>query len=345
MKRLGNIWSRIISEENLAEAIRKASLGRKHRLPVKRVLSNVPFYLNDLQTLLASGNYQTSEYQYKVVHEPKERQISILPFYPDRIVHHAIMNVLGAYWESLFIDDSYACRVGKGQHKGSIRCAEFARQYKYVLKCDISKFYFSIPHSNLKGMLVQKIKDQQTLELLFEIIDSSSRCATCKPGIGLPIGNLTSQWLGNLYLHYLDIYVKQDLHVKGYLRYCDDFLLFSNNKEDLRCKAELVCNFVTKKLGLRLSKCELFPVTQGIDFLGYRHFKDYILVRKRTAKRIMRRMRKIEQDNNFGSERVAGQIGSAWGWMRWANSHNLALAVKLDELKRKSDNARKQNAA
>lgn len=345
MKRLGNIWDKVISTENLTEALRKAALGRRHRLPVRRVLSNAPFYLNELRELLVSGQYRTSDYQYKVVHEPKERLISILPFYPDRIVHHAVMNILGDYWEKQFIFDSYACRIGKGQHRGSMRCAQFARQYKYVLKCDISKFYFSIPHDRLKSMVEHKIKDRRVLDLLFEIIDSGNRCETCKPGIGLPIGNLSSQWLGNLYLHDLDLFVKQQLHIKGYLRYCDDFLLFGNDKAKMREVASIVHDYVEKTLGLRLSKCELFPVTQGIDFLGYRHFKNYILVRKRTAKRIMRRMRKIESKGEFGSDHVAGQIGSAWGWMRWANSHNLALAVKLTDLKRKSDNARRQKAA
>lgn len=341
MKRLGNVWSQVISIENLAEALRKAALGRKSRPPVQRILSNAPFYLAHLQKLLDTGRYYTSDYQYKTVNEPKERKISILPFYPDRIVHHALMNVLGPYWETMFIDDSYACRVGKGQHAGSLKCSEFVRQYKYVLKCDISKFYFSIPHAILKRIIAHKIKDRRVLKLLFEIIDSGNSCNTCKPGIGLPIGNLTSQWLGNLYLHELDMYVKQDLQVKGYIRYCDDFLLFSNDKMDLRRKANSVRFFVEKKLGLRLSKIELFPTAQGVDFLGYRHFRDYVLVRKRTARRIIRRLKKIEREGNFGSDRVAGQLGSAWGWMRWANSHNLTVAVKLQELKAMADNARK----
>lgn len=203
------------------------------------------------------------------------------------------------------------------------------------MKCDVSKFYHSIPHAELKSLLRRKLKCKNTLALLDEIIDSSRTCTGMAPGCGIPIGNLISQWLGNLYLHQLDTLLKQTYHIKGYIRYCDDFVVFSNDKKELHRLAQIIESYLHSKLKLRLSKCAVFPVSHGVDFLGYRHFRNYILVRKSTAKRIRRRMKRIKMricpaPRNF--RRMMGQIASALGWLKWANSYNLRVSTEINVL-------------
>lgn len=335
MKRLGNVWDQITSYDNLEEAYRKAAKGRRWLWIVRHIGRNKERYLTNLQAQLRSGLYRTNTYRSQIVYEPKVRTIHSLPFYPDRIVHHAIVNILSQYWDSMFIFDSYACRKNKGQHAGSLRCMKFVRKYNYVLKCDVSKFYHSIPHAELKSLLRRKLKCKNTLALLDEIIDSSRTCTGMAPGCGIPIGNLISQWLGNLYLHQLDTLLKQTYHIKGYIRYCDDFVVFSNDKKELHRLAQIIESYLHSKLKLRLSKCAVFPVSHGVDFLGYRHFRNYILVRKSTAKRIRRRMKRIKMricpaPRNF--RRMMGQTASALGWLKWANSYNLRVSTEINVL-------------
>lgn len=335
MKRLGRAWEQIISVENLRVALYKAAKGRKRLWQVKRILRHEDYFLEKLHNLLESGNYRTGSYKSKVIYEPKERIIHSLPFYPDRVVHHAIINILGPYWETLFINESYACRKGKGQHSGSLKCSEFVRRNSYVLKCDISKFYHNIDHEIIKRILKRKIKDKKVLSLLYEIIDSSNTCKALKSGVGMPIGNLISQWLGNIYLNELDMYIKHELHIHDYVRYCDDFVLFSNDKNVLNVAAIKIRNFLQGKLHLRMSKCNLFPATHGVDYLGYRHFAKYVLLRKSTAKRIKRRLFGIAHGIKIGHlrlQRALGQLASAMGWLRWANTGNFKLALHIESL-------------
>jgi RNA-directed DNA polymerase len=238
--------------------------------------------------------------------------------------------VVEPIWDRLFIDQSYACRNGKGIHSGSKQVMEYIRTHKYCLKCDISKFYPSIRHDVLSGIIRRKIKCRDTLWLIDEILYSIGG------GQNTPIGNYTSQWFGNLYLNELDMHVKHIWKVRAYLRYCDDFCLFSNDKAELKDWAVGIREFVGEKLGLRLSKCDLFPVSRGVDFLGYRHFPGgYVLLRKRTAKRMQRRLRALPAmlaKGRITSETARSVVASARGWMKWANTWNLALAMKLEEL-------------
>lgn len=230
------------------------------------------------------------------------------------------------------ISDSYACRVGKGQHAGSKRCMQHVRRYKYCLKCDVSKFYPSLDHVVLKHIIRKKIKDKQVLKLLDGIIDSVPN------GKNVPIGNYLSQWFGNLYLNELDMLVKHKFKIKPYIRYCDDFVLFSDSKQHLHYLAKEIKDFMESYLLLRLSKCEVFPTKHGVDFLGYRHFPSgYILVRKTTAKRIKKRMRTLVaqlRSGNLTAQRARSKVASTEGWLRHANSRNLSLALQLDNIKK-----------
>lgn len=289
MKRKGNLWEKITSKENIELAYTKAKRHKSWQHKVQAVEKQKEKLLVELRDSLINGTYHTAKYRIKTIYEPKKREIYILPFYPDRIVHHAIMNVLEPIWDSYLINDTYACRKGKGQHSGSTRCMEFVRKNKFCLKCDISKFYPSIPHKELKALIRRKIKCKKTLALLDEIIDSVDTPTN------VPIGNYLSQWFGNLYMYPLDNFIKQDNHIKCYIRYCDDFLLFSNNKDELKLMAKKIEDFVVNNLKLKLSKCNLLPTSQGIDFLGYRHFpQGYILIRKTTVRRMKRNLKKLD---------------------------------------------------
>lgn len=314
---------------NLELAYQKARRGKGWQRNVKEFEKDIPGNLKAIHDMLLNRTYTTSVYKIKKVYEPKERTIYVLPFYPDRIVQHAIMNVLEPIWDSLFIYDSYACRKGKGIHAGSKRTMEFIRKNKYCLQCDISKFYPSVNHDVLYDIVQRKIKCPDTLWLLHNIIYSYEGESN------VPIGNYTSQWFGNLYMNELDQLIKGQHHIKHYLRYCDDFLLFHNDKRVLGTMAEVITDFVGKTLKMRLSKCSLFPVSQGVDFLGYRHFRRHVLLRKSTTKRVKKRLKRLPYDLKHGritAEQFRSSLCSTNGWLKWANTHNLQLSLQIKEL-------------
>jgi hypothetical protein len=339
MRRHGNLWEKITDIENIKLAHHRAALNKGTMRNVQNFAEDAENKLLSIRNSLTNKTFITSAYSKKIVFEPKERIIYVLPFNPDRIVQHALMNVVAPIWENLFIYDSYACRIGKGIHVGSRRTMDFVRRNKYVLKCDISKFYPSMDHDILRNIIRKKIKCPDTLWLIDNIIDSF-------PGEkNVPIGNYTSQWFGNLYLNELDQYVKHVLKVKDYLRYCDDFCLFSDDKKQLKEWREKIRVFITEKLALKFSKCDIFPVFQGVDFLGYRHFDNYILLRKSTTKRVRKRLAvlpRLLEKNKITAEQFRSSVYSTYGWLKHANSHNLQVKLQLDNLKKKADEINEQ---
>lgn len=324
MKRTGHLWERIVAHDNLRVAMQKASRGKRHRASVARILDNADYYVAALHELLVTGAFRTAPYNVKTIYEPKERQIFCLPFYPDRVVHHAVMNVLEPIWDKKLIYDTYSCRKGKGQHKGSTRCMEHVRKYRYVLKGDVSKFYPSMDHAILKVLLRRHFKDAKLLALLDEIIDSANTTGTHPEDKNCPIGNLLSQWFGNIYLGELDTFVKHELRCKPYIRYCDDFVLFSNDKTQLHEWRTRIEEFLADRLKLKLSKRAVFPVSHGIDFLGYRHFPTKVLVRKRTVRKWRRFFTHLVLPP---TRHQIAQLVSFKGIMDWAQSFNLCRAL------------------
>lgn len=330
-KRHGGLWPLITSEENLMLAYCLASRGKKRMRNVARFAENLDENIAAIRDKLVSKTFSTSPYQQKMVHVPKTRVIYVLPFSPDRIVQHALMNIVGPIWDRLMINESYACRPGKGQHAGSRKAMEFVRRYAYFLQCDIAKFYPSIDHEIAARIVRKKIKCVDTLWLLDDIIYSFPG------GKNAPIGNYTSQWLGNLYLSELDRFVKDVLRVKGYVRYCDDFILFSDNKAELHQFKEEIRDFLMEKLQLSYSYAEVNPVKNGLDFLGYRHFRTHILLRKSTAVRVRRRLSKLPSllaSGKVSADQARSSIASTRGWLKWACTHNLAVSLHLDLLEK-----------
>jgi RNA-directed DNA polymerase len=332
MKRHGGLWPRIVDADNIRAAYLRARKGKGWQRNVLRFESRLDENLNFVRDLLLSKTYKTSKYRVKLVHEPKRREIFVLPFSPDRIVQHALLNVVAPIWDNMFLHDSYCCRNRKGPHKGSNKTMVHVRKYSYCLKCDVSKFYPSIRHDVLFNIVQRKIKCPDTLWLFREIIYSPG------DGVNAPIGNYTSQWFGNLYLNELDMMIKHELRCKAYLRYCDDFCLFGDDKTLLNWMSGKIENFLASRLGLRLSKRDLFPVARGVDFLGYRHFPEgYLLLRKRTAKRMRKRLRSIPamlESGRVGLDTARSMVASARGWMRWANARNLSVSMGIDFLEK-----------
>lgn len=330
MRRHGDLFMKIVSIENLMAAYLKARRGKRWQRQVKNFEGNTERNLATIRDALINKSFTTSAYKTKTIHEPKKRLIFKLPFAPDRIVHHALMNVIEPIWSGLFIFDSYACRPGKGIHAGSARTMQYLRRNKYCLKGDMSKFYPSISHDILYKIVERKIKCKDTLWLLKDIIYSIAGDRN------VPIGNYTSQWFGNLYLNEMDSYLKGEFKVKDYIRYCDDFIVFHDDKSllgEIKSKLE---EFLDSRLRLRMSRCEIFPVDIGVDFLGYRHFRNYILLRKSTAKRIMRRLKKLPGLLLMGKitqEQFRSSLASIEGWLKWANTHNLSLKLRINDLR------------
>ena len=328
-KKVGNLFDKVLDIENLRSAFYKAAKGKHYQRRVRRIENNLDYYLHELQRMLESQTFTTSPYHTKTIYEPKVRIIYVLPFYPDRIVQHALMNIMEPYFESWFYDHSLACRKGKGIHSGSHMTMKYVKNYRYCLKGDFSKFYPSMRHDFIKSLLVHKIKDSRVLWLFGNIVDS------LEGERNIPIGNYVSQWLGNLYLNEFDRYCYEKLHVRNYVRYCDDFVVFSDDKAFLRQCSTAMEDFVEDRLGLTFSKLNLFPVTQGVDFLGYRHFPDRLLLRKSTAVRIKRRLSLLHRrlvNHSVSREHALCVLASTRGWVQHAYTFNFCKYTRLCEL-------------
>lgn len=246
-------------------------------------------------------------------------------------MQHAIMNILVPYMEKMFITDSYACITGRGQTRASLRTMQAVRRNKYCLKCDIHHFYPSINQNILSQMYHKKFRDKDFLYLMDDIIFSFPGGYNC------PIGNYTSQWNGNFYLTPLDNFCKHELKIKDYIRYCDDFLLFGDDKSYLHECRKRIEDFIGK-YELTYSKADVFSVKQGIDFCGYRHFDNYILLRKSTAKKEIKRLKELPGEFENGlitKDKMRSTIDSMIGWQKHANTHNLQIATDIDFIRSK----------
>ncbi len=297
MKRAKSLFNQIISYENVRLAWIKARRHKTSKNVVKNFSKNVNKNLLIVQKNLTSKPAILSSYSQFTIYEPKERLISVVPFI-DRVMHHAIMNVLEPVFEKQFIFHTYACRKGKGSHKAIKYAFCKAKNCEYFLKLDVKKYFENIDHNILKRKLSKIIKDKDCLDLLFDIIDSF--------GIekGLPIGNLTSQFFANLYLSELDHFVLENLKPSGYCRYMDDFILFSNSKIDLKKMLNSIESFCLNNLLLTLKPYIFGKSKDGIAFLGYKiTCKDVDLLQK-SKKRKKQKLRRInyEFENYFISE-------------------------------------------
>jgi retron-type reverse transcriptase len=331
MKRYGNLWPQLISFEHLLRSSTKARRGKRFRSAVARFEFHLEPELVKLQQQLLSKTYHPGDYRSFYIHVPKKRLISAAP-YRDRVVHHALTSTLEPIFERTFISDSYACRKGRGTHAAVNRCQQYARRFRYVLKADIRKFFPSMDHAILQNLIVRKIKDPDVLWLSEQIISYSNPqemvvnwflgddlFTPVERRRGIPIGNQTSQFFSNIYLDPLDHFVKEHLRIKGYVRYVDDFLVFSDDKRQLAEARVQIKHFLTGlRLRLHPRKNTIFPVAEGIRFLGYRVFPAHRLLVKENVWRFLRRVRRMQQDYSDGNttlpeirQRLMSWIGHA----------------------------------
>jgi len=285
-----------------------------------------------LQDALLTQRYRPGPYTTFTIHEPKTRLISAAP-YRDRVVHHALCNVIEPLFERTFIDDSYSCRQGKGTHAAVERFSRYCRQYRYVLKADIAQYFPSIDHDILYTILCRTIRDTRTRWLLRQIIDASNPQPPALyyfPGDdlftpttrrkGLPIGNLTSQLFANIYLNGFDHFIKETLRCRAYLRYCDDFVVFGDTPRALwQVHTAMATSLAGLRLRLHATKCQVMRTQDGIDFLGYRIFPSHRLLRRSTARRFMRRLRVQRTLYDRGVLRLAPIHHSVQSWLGHAS--------------------------
>jgi len=321
MKRYNNLYAKIYSLENIALAHKNARKGKRYYSEVKMVDANPLKYFKKIQVMLKEKTFRNSRYDVFIRNcNGKEREIFKLPYFPDRIIHHCIMNIVEPIWVRTLIKDTYSSLKGRGIHSGVKRIKKALKDRdttQYCLKMDVRKFYPSIDHDILKRILQKKIKDEDLLWLLNEIIDSTG---------GVPIGNYLSQYFGNLYLSSLDHWLKEDKQCKYYFRYCDDMVILHSDKEHLSEMRKGIAEYLSINLNLELKEnWQVFSVDKrGIDFLGYRFFHDYTLLRKGTAKRFKQRIRQIKKfHKTLKPVNILSGIMSYWGWMKYADCHRL----------------------
>lgn len=285
MKRIGQLWPHVIAFDKLLKATKKAARGKRRHAPVARFLERREPECLKLKRELEEKLYRPGEPIHFFIHDPKKRLISAAPF-RDRVVHHALIAPLEPVLERPMIYESFACRRGKGTHAALRYAQKQSRKYQHFLKMDIRHFFNSLHHDVVLSILARLVKDRDVL-WLFEVI---VRTSTQK---GLPIGNLTSQWLANLALSQLDHYVKEHLRIPGYVRYMDDFVLFSNNKEQLKHARLDIPRFLHSELRLQVKdKATLLrPSRVGLPFLGWNVFPQLLRIRAENLKRIRRRLK------------------------------------------------------
>lgn len=300
------MFQKIISLNNLLEAWREFVKNKRHKLDVILFSQNLMDNIFLLYSDLLNHTYIHGGYQHFKINDPKSRDIHKASV-RDRLLHHAIYRILYPYFDKKFVFDSYSCRLNKGTHKAINRFKGLSYKVSknntltcWVLKCDIRKFFASINHEILKGILTKYIKEQDTLWLLGQITDSFN--TKNHDNVGLPLGNLTSQLLVNIHMNKFDHFIKRDLKVKYYIRYADDFVIVSNNESYLKSLIPQINDFLVNKLKLELhpNKISIRKYTQGIDYLGYITLPKYMLVRTKTKRRMYNKLKKRVKEFKSG---------------------------------------------
>lgn len=337
MKTYKQLYPQIHTFANLDYAYHQARKGKRD----KRQVMDFEFWAEEelvkLREELASQTYQPGPYHHFYITHPKPRKISAAPF-RDRVVHHALCQIIEPIFERRFIFDSYACRVGKGTHRALDRAQEFARHHRYALKCDVKQFFPSIDHAILRDLLAHPIADPDTLWLIDQILNSGAGVladvyqmqwypgddlfASLRPR-GLPIGNLTSQFWANVYLNQLDQFVKRELKCAAYVRYVDDFVLFADDKSILHEWKSALQDFLAQlRLTMHERKSVVFPVADGFGFLGFRVYPHQRRLKRENARAFMRRLRLLQRQYAAGAIPIDRVHQSTQAWIAHAAHGN-----------------------
>ena len=338
-----NLYEQVIHPLNIWVAYKQAARGKRYKPAAAYFEYDLEKNLIELEQVLLTEAYQPGEYHNFHIHKPKRRLISAAPF-RDRVVHHALMNVIEPLFERGFIFDSYANRKGKGTHKAIDRCTYWLRRYRYVMHLDVRQFFPSIDHEILLRILSHTIGDERVMNLVKKIINSGAGVQAGEyetvyfPGDdifsanrprGLPIGNLTSQHWANVYLNQLDQYAKRVLKCQAYIRYVDDVLLFTQDKEALLdWRTEIIFFLRTLRLTIHETKAQPRPTGTGIPFLGFQVFPTHRRIRPSNGYAFQRRFKRMlldVQSGNLSQKDFSGRLvswlnhasyGDTWGLKR-----------------------------
>lgn len=330
MKRIGNLYQQIISVENLQLADINARKGKLKTYGVRHHDRDREANILKLHEALKNHTFKTSDYDVFTIFEPKERLIYRLPYYPDRIVHHAIMNVLKPIWMKVFTSDSYSCIDGRGIggcRKNVQKIIRDREATRWCLKFDIRKFYPSIDHEILKMIIRRKIKDPELLWLLDEIIDSAD---------GIPIGNYLSQYFANLYLTYFDHWLKEVKKVKHYFRYADDIVIFAQTKEECHQLQVECAEYLRNELKLEMKgNWQVFRIAEnhrdksgrGLDFVDFVFYHCETRIRKGIKKNFCKACAKLKHRTDLDDRQYKMRIASWLGWAKYSDSDRLTCKI------------------
>ncbi|MBT3691480.1 hypothetical protein HOD75_04000 [archaeon] len=350
MKTYKNIYPKIYNMKNLILAYKRARKGKTKKLYVKEFEENLAYNIKILHNELKNQTYKPKLLKTFILRDPKTRKISKSDF-RDRIVHHALINIIEPIFDKLFIYDSCANRIGKGNLFAIKRFEKFLRKISkngkikgwfnnnqikgYCLKADIKHYFQEINNNLLIKILQRKIKDNKTIQLIKKILSNQkieNNQLKIKNYIkGMPLGNLTSQFFANLYLNELDYFIKHKLKVKYYLRYVDDFVLLHNSKEQLKILKLRIIHFLNNQLKLELhpDKSKIISLSKGVDFVGFKIFYHHKRLRKRNIKNIFVIIKKYKKEE-ISKEKLL-EIFQGWKtYARWANSFKLIRRLEME---------------
>ncbi|GHV79108.1 hypothetical protein AGMMS49944_08990 [Spirochaetia bacterium] len=333
-KSFNHLWEHVIDFENLYHAFREAQKGKRYRWESMKFKQRLEDNLIIMQNDLIWNTYVHGPYRQFYVTEPKKRLISA-PSFRDRVVHHALCQVIEPIFENRFVNETFACRTGRGTHAAVMQVAHCTRRARrewgnyFILKCDIHHFFPSVNHDVLKEIIRRQIRNKKVMDLCDLIIHSYESAE--QDGIGIPIGALTSQLFANIYLTPMDQRIKNKHHVKYYARYMDDFLILSPDKNYLwDILGDLEC-FLHDELKLNLNpKTGIFPAKHGVDYCGYRIWPTHLKPRKTTVKRAKRRMKKLAmlyRDDPSILDHAKASLVSFMGYIKHCSGWRTTKAV------------------
>ncbi len=339
MKIARHLFDSMASIENLFFSWDQFKRGKKKRKDIEEFEVYLEDFIFELHEELVAERYQHTPYKKFYVFDPKERHIS-KACVRDRLVHQMVYATLSKIFDPTFIAYSLSCQLGKGTHKGITHLGQFLRKSSqngakqcFSLKMDIQRFFDSVDHALLKSLIRKRIKDNRVLALVDKIIDSFFFQEIDGRKVGIPLGNVTSQLFANIYLHELDLFVKETLNKKLYMRFCDDFLFLSNQRVELWALIPLIRLFLKEELHLNLhpKKIIMRKFHQGIDFVGYVLFPHHQTLRTQTKKRLKRRLKKKNAyylDRKISIRAMDQCLQSYLGILSHANQHEFSQALK-----------------
>ena len=334
MRRAGNLIERVADRDNLRFAWLKAIRGKRCKSYVKRFAERLDAALASVANDLATGSYRWGGFRSFTIFDPKEREIRVAPF-RDRVASHALMNVCEPVFDRVQFHSSCACRKGRGQTAALDLALRRARTSRYYLKEDVRKYFDSIDHEILKESLARLFKDRLVLKAFDDAIDRYE----VQPGRGVPIGSLTSQFFANHYLNALDRFVYEELKIGRYVRYMDDFVLWSDSKEELANASRRLDEFAAERLRLTLKESQINRTRFGFPFLGFRVSSSGLSTTRRGRKRFRGILRRAEENlasGEWDDATAARHVESALAFVRLARSRNF-LARATSELPSRDD--------